>query len=788
MATKYDASSIIVIKNDRDRVRQSPNMYIPNRSSAGFIHCLGELWDNSFDEVTIPDSAGNTITITFDVKTREFTVTDDGRGIPHEKLYDALTVLAASGKFNNSENSAYLASGGAFGHGLTAVLALSKYFKCISTRNGKMLGYEFVDGLKTNEISGKAKGHGTTTTVILDPKFVDGSEVTQGDIHKRLEEKSYIFPNINITFTVLNNGKEVKTHHYGGKTIVDRVEKWKPATGIIEIHDTRKATFLRSIADENLTTEKIKIDLAMAFSENVLDGDPADFIISYCNTIKTYEGGMHVEGVKLGVQKWFKDKVQPNLKGNDKDLQIIPTDMVAGLCAFVAVSLSTPEFRGQEKTQLSNPEVKNVVRDAVYEALCNAKPSVVNPMIDFIKRVARGRLASKKTRKKDVGNAFSKDNIEKFIDIVYNMNTVSPEIIICEGDSASNCAATARDPNNQAIYSIKKPANIFDEDTESVTRTVTVFNDLLDICGVQPGKKCVPEESVMKHVLLLSDGDVDGDGIAISAIALFAKHCKPMVDAGMIGRILPPAYAIPVGKGKYEYVHTQREFFNVIMKRFVKDTTVKFKKKELSKKELNDLLSNNFVYDLKLEKLANRYCCEPKFMEYIAWCYHGEEKDQKKSYWMNTLKRYEGIHVIMEDKMLVIDGDLIGYDHINLPFDEYFNRFVHRFKKYQSNNADIYGYEINDEKDKSLYDVIHAMRKYIPNGVQRFKGLGELEPDQLRELCMDPDKRTVVIMKFNDYEEDMRKISVIMSTKKEYVEARAKLLQSISASDLDLDT
>lgn len=355
-------------------------------------------------------------------------------------------------------------------------------------------------------------------------------------------------------------------------------------------------------------------------------------------------------------------------------------------------------------------------------------------------------------------------------------------------DSASNCAATARDPNNQAIYSIKKPANIFDEDTESVTRTVTVFNDLLDICGVQPGKKCVPEESVMKHVLLLSDGDVDGDGIAISAIALFAKHCKPMVDAGMIGRILPPAYAIPVGKGKYEYVHTQREFFNVIMKRFVKDTTVKFKKKELSKKELNDLLSNNFVYDLKLEKLANRYCCEPKFMEYIAWCYHGEEKDQKKSYWMNALKRYEGIHVIMEDKMLVIDGDLIGYDHINLPFDEYFNRFVHRFKKYQSNNIDIYGYEINDEKDKSLYDVIHAMRKYIPNGVQRFKGLGELEPDQLRELCMDPDKRTVVIMKFNDYEEDMRKISVIMSTKKEYVEARAKLLQSISASDLDLDT
>ena len=788
MANKYDKDSIIVIKNDRDRVRQSPNMYIPNRGKIGYLHTCGEIWDNSFDEVVIPGSVGNNIAVTFDIKTRELTVTDDGRGIPHEKLYDALTVLAASGKFNNGEDNAYVTSGGSFGHGVTVCLALSKSFKCISTRDGKMLGYEFVDGLKTNEIKGKAKGHGTTTSMILDPKFVDGSEVTPDDINERLEEKSYIFPDVNITFTVLNNGKEVKTKHYGGKTIVDRVKKWNLSTDIIEIHDTRKVTFLQNISDDNLTTEKIKVDLAFAFSEDALDDDNDKFTISYCNTIKTYEGGMHTDGVKAGIQKWFKEIVIPNLKGKDKELQIVPMDMVSGLCQFTVVSLSAPEFRGQEKTQLSNQEVKTAVRDAVYEALKASKPSVVNPMIEFIKRVTRGRLASKKTRKKDVGNVFSKDHLEKFIDIVYTMDTTCPTLILVEGDSASNCASTARDPHNQAIYTVKKPANVFDLDSESVNRVKTVFNDVLDICGIEAGKKCDPDKCAMKYILALTDGDIDGDSIAIAVICLLAKHCKPLVDAGMVGRILPPAYAIPGKNGKRTYVHTQREFFDLIMKKFVKEVSVKHNGKELSKKDLYDLLAQNFVYDTKLVKLANRYCCDPKFMEYIAWKYHGDETTQKKSYWMAALKRYEDIHIYLEHSMIIIDGDLKGYDHINLAFDEYFNKHVNRFKAHQSVNRDIYGYEINGEKDKSLYDVMQAMRKYIPNGVQRFKGLGELEPQELHDLCMDPEKRTVVIMKFKDYDKDMEKINVIMSTKQQYVEARNKLLRGMVMDDVDLDT
>lgn len=789
MAKKYDADSIVVIRNDRDRVRQSPNMYIPNRAKEGAVHCYYEIIDNSVDELTIPDPAGSHLKVTFDKATKECTVEDDGRGIPHEKLYDVLTVLAASGKFNNTEDSAYLASGGAFGHGATAVLSLSKYYECSSTRNGKKLTYYFKDGLKVDQKEEKAKGHGTFSKFTLDPSIIDTSEVTENDIKDRLEEKSYVFPDINITLTILNKGKEVKVYTFGGKTIRDRLKKFKLSTDIIEIHTKREVTYLKNITDDDVSKEKVKIDLVFAYSEDALDREPDDNVISYANTIKTYAGGVHVEGVRNGIQKFMKNEIIPKFKGHDKDLNILPSDMISGLCMFVVVALSTPEFRGQEKTQLSNQEVKFAVRDAVYEALCDSSKSIINPMVDFIKRVTRGRLASKKTRKKDVSNVFSKDRLDKFKDIIYNLDTNDVELILVEGDSAADNAAGARDPHNQAIYPIKRPANIFDTPTDSVNKIKSTFNDILDICGIEPGKKCDPSKSTMHRILMMTDGDVDGDDIAISTVCLLAKHCRPLVDAGMVGRILPPAYSIPVGNGKRIYVRSQREFFDKITKKFISDNTVSYKGKEFTKKELREFLEKNFEYDTKLKKLADRSCCDPKFMEYIAWSYHGHVEDQKRSYWQTKLKIYPGLSVLLEDKTLVIDGDIQGSDYINLALDEYFDRHVYRFKKFQQLNRDIFNYEINDEKDKTIYDVMHLMRTYIPKGVERFKGLGELSSEEMRDLCLNPKKRTVVIFKFKkDLESEMKKINVIMSTKKEYAEARKRLLMNMTAEDIDLDT
>lgn len=355
-------------------------------------------------------------------------------------------------------------------------------------------------------------------------------------------------------------------------------------------------------------------------------------------------------------------------------------------------------------------------------------------------------------------------------------------------DSAADNAATARDPNNQAIYPIRRPKNIFDTPTDQVARIKSTFNDVLDICGLEPGKKCDPEKSTMTRILMLTDGDVDGDDIAISTVCLLAKHCKPLIDAGMVGRILPPAYSIPVGNGKHVYVRSQREFFDKITKMFIKKETVAYRGKEMSKGDLRRFLEQNFEYDTRLEKLSTRYCVDPKVMEYIAWNYHGELKDQKKSYWMKVMNRYPGIQILIEGKMLVIDGDIKGLDYINIPLDEHFHKHVMRFKEYQKVNNTLDGYAIDGEDGKTLYDVVHAMREYIPNGVKRFKGLGELEPSEMHDLCMNPKTRTVAIFTFKDFEKDMDKINVIMSTKTEFAKSRKEILMHMRASDLDLDT
>lgn len=356
--------------------------------------------------------------------------------------------------------------------------------------------------------------------------------------------------------------------------------------------------------------------------------------------------------------------------------------------------------------------------------------------------------------------------------------------------SAAGLVANARDPHNQAVYPIKKTKNTFDQDSETITRAVTTFNDVMDICNITPGKKCDPEKCTMK-ILGLTDGDVDGDGIWIEFMCLMFKHCKLIIDAGLVGRILPPAYSFPLpGKEhKKQFLRSKREFFDLVMKRFIKDNEIGMNGKELSKKELYAFLERNFDYDTKLEQLADRYCCDPIVMEYIAWKYHGDMKSQTMAYWAKTMKRYDQVKVLKEDGYLVIDGEIPGADNINLMLDEHFDKYVKRFKLIQAENDTIDAYSINGKKGKTLYEVMHLFRSYVPDGVERFKGLGELKPKDLKELCLDPETRTVVTFKCgSNYETTLRKISIIMSSRQEFAEARGKLLSMWAIDNLDLDT
>lgn len=791
-ARKYDETSIQSITDDRDRMRKRPTLYIPSTGSKGALHIAFEIIDNSIDELSVKDPVGDTITVVFNKKTKEFTITDDGSGIPQKSLLNVCTVINSSGKFDNDENSAYQWSGGTNGIGLKLAVFLSKYCDVTSIRDGKSVTAKFVDGRleSMDETKVNRNEHGTIVKYCSAQKWVDINGVTIEDIVTRCQEKAFLFPKIHLNLIILNGDKEEASYSYYGKDITDAVSDMTPSTEIVHVEDDREVSVLTNISSEKLTKIRVITEASFALKEDALDSDKDAYIISYCNTIKTYSGGTNVEGLKQGLVKYFSKNVIPNLGKRDQNLTILPSDITAGLCGVVVAKIYEPEFEGQHKDRINNPAIRFAVRDAVCEALEEQKPTVINPMIDFVKRVARGRMASKKIRRKDVTSAFSETRNEKLQDMVWTAETTFPTLIVVEGDSAAGLAVSARDYHNQAVFGVMRPKNTFDEDSDQLDRTaVNTFNDILDYIGVQPGKRCNPEDCRVKQVLMLTDGDIDGIAISNTVVSLLAKHCKPLIDAGMVGRILPPFYSFKDGK-KTVYVRSQREFFKMVMDNFVKKVTIGHKRLgEFSKKQLYELIDKNFEYTTRLDKLWKHHYCTPKFLEYVASKYHGDLKDQTASYWAQMMKPFGDLIIRKEKSTIIIDGN-IGDDYIHLPLDKSFDHDVKKFKAYQEDNEYIDGYIINGKEDRTLYDVMHAFDRYKPSGVKRFKGLGELDAkSEMWPLCLNPKTRKVIIYKFSDnIEDDMRKIEVIMSSKREFIRARSELLRNMVAEDLDIDT
>ncbi|MDE6040012.1 MAG: ATP-binding protein, partial [Muribaculaceae bacterium] len=273
MAAKYDASSIKSLKDDRERLRLRPSVYIIDTYAAGALHIIFEIVDNSIDELGIKDPVGNNLTVTFDTKTKEVTVVDDGRGIPHESLYNVCTVLNTSGKFETGEDAVYQNPGGLNGIGFKTAVYLSKRCEVTSIRDGKSLTYKFEDGILKDTIRSKAKGHGTITKFTIDNKLVEINAVEPGDIKNRLKEKSYCFPDINMIYTIMENGKEVKSHKFCGEDLFDLLKSKKPDTGIVKVHSTEKQTILRNISDDDVTTMKIEVQAAISMKDDALDAD-----------------------------------------------------------------------------------------------------------------------------------------------------------------------------------------------------------------------------------------------------------------------------------------------------------------------------------------------------------------------------------------------------------------------------------------------------------------------------------------------------------------------------------
>ena len=514
MATTYTAKDITVLEG-LEPVRKRPAMFIGSTDSRGFHHLLWELIDNSVDEVQ--NGYGSTIRVTLHKDGRSATVEDDGRGIPvdiHKRfkkpaLELILTTLHAGGKF---DRSSYRRSGGLHGVGSSVVCALSDRMHVVVTRDGGRWEQTFARGKATSKLKklGKARGHGTRASYRADAEVFGSAQFAPDRIRERLEAKAYLVPNLQIVLTDEATGQVDKFHHKGGI-----------GEFLVRIVDQRgKAPTIgpRFILHKD---NGIKLDLALTWTEAT-----DEHVRSYANGVQTPSGGTHEGGLRSGIVKAVRNLVGARENLLPRGISLAAEDIREGMTAVLSVYVAEPQFEGQTKDRLNNPEVLAFVDGAVRSALESwllENPSVAEALIARMALAARAREAARSAatevqRKSAVSHRL---NLPGKLADCSSTDPNRCEIFIVEGDSAGGSAKQGRDRRTQAILPLKGKVLNAEQASSSKVLANKELQDIVSALGCGVGKDFSISKLRYGRIIILTDADSDGHHIATLLLTFF---------------------------------------------------------------------------------------------------------------------------------------------------------------------------------------------------------------------------------------------------------------------------
>jgi DNA gyrase subunit B len=792
MESIYDASSIDVLEG-LDPVRLRPSMYIGNVDVAGLHHLVYEVVDNSVDEAM----AGYCNTIKIVVHTdNSVSVEDNGRGIPvgiHRTenipaVEVVLTKLHAGGKF---DNDSYKVSGGLHGVGVSVVNALSARLEVEIYQNGQIYYQEFKKGLKTKELTvvGQTEKRGTKIHFLPDDTIFNTIEFTYDILARRLRELAFLNAGLHIQIEDERSDKKDEFIYEGG------------IVSFVEYLNRRHIVLHNPILIQGERTDA-QIEVAIQYNDTFKEN-----MFSFANNINTIEGGFHLIGFKAALTRSLNQYVSNGNVAKNLSSKISGDDVREGLTAIVSVRIKSPQFEGQTKTKLGNSDVKGLVESLVNEKLSSyleENPAVAKKIIAKAVDAARARDAAKRARDlaRNKGSLIDASLPGKLAECQSSDPEIR-ELFIVEGDSAGGSAKQGRDRKFQAILPLKgKILNVEKARFDKILQSEEIKN-IITALGAGVGSEEYDIEKIRyKKVIIMTDADVDGSHIRTLLLTFFYRQMADIIENGYLYIAQPPLFRI--GKGKSEiYLKDETEFNDFILKKISEKVKIKTSSSDelLSDHKLYLFICNLNEYFENLDKMEKRgipgEIIESMVKEGI------EDKalmqDESNAERFREILIQKGYSV---EPILWSEEKQIFEIHINEPVKIKIGRGFIYSAEYQKclqagKNVLVYNNPpfamISGENDSQQVEVA-TLRDLIKNlmeegkkgiSVQRYKGLGEMNPDQLWETTMNPDKRNLLQVQVEDVMDSDEIFTILMG---DQVEPRREFIQNnaLEVSALDI--